>query len=167
MDNSIIILDTSFYLVWLEVPEQEGAVAESTRNRLIGEFIKTAQEGAKIIIPLGTVIEVGNNIARSKNGRRHGLIRKFIKDMQAALDGNAPYSIGGGLDSQVLLPKWLRSYQEYGKGGIELGDVISICEYERCLEQYPHRPIRIWSTDSHLVSYDYSPSIKFKSKKRN
>ena len=155
MAGNIRIMDTSVYLALLGVPKHEGRPGLS-QTELIKEVENCLSNDDKIIIPFGTIIESGNHISRSVNGRRHGIILKFVSDVKDALEGKAPYVIGE-LGSEDQLYKWLDLFQENANANIEFGDTICIAEFHRLHEMFPSNSIKIWSDDVHLKSYKLVP----------
>ena len=151
MGGTIHIMDTSVYLELMKIP---GCYSVETSSKLAVELENIIKNGDRIIIPIGTIIESGNNIVRAANGRRYDLINRFIDDVNAAIESRAPYSIGKMGDEEQLIV-WLSIFRELAHSQIEFGDVTCIAEFN--LWKDMKMPVEIWSDDKHLQSYKYSP----------
>ncbi len=155
MASAIRIMDTSIYLTVLGVPKHERG--DSGRvEQLRNEVERCAKNDVIIIIPLGTIVETGNHIASAVDGRRYGIVNRFIEDITAAIEDRAPYSIG--MVNSAALREWLDLFRSHSSSNLELGDVTCIAEFNRCREIYPVKPVMIWSDDEELISYNYIPN---------
>lgn len=151
MPGTIRIMDTSVYLALLRVPKHAAKVRSEELSR---ELEKYVNDNDIIIIPIGTIIESGNHIARAIDGRRYEIVERFVQDILAAIEQRAPYSIGQ-LGNEDQLKSWLISFKSHAESNIEFGDVICIEEYKIWSEL--GRPVEIWSDDECLKPYKYKP----------
>lgn len=146
-------MDTSIYLALLGVPNHSSP--EWTKE-LNTELIDLYKNGDTIIIPLGTVVETGNIISRAVNGRRYQIIKRFLTNINMAINENAPYKIGE-LGNKDQLREWLTLYEEMASPELQFGDILCIQEFNKLVDIFPNKAIDIWSDDSHLQSYKNIP----------
>ena len=159
--SAIWLLDTSIYLNVLDVPgfsQHREAVLEQFRERVHARH--------RFLLPLASIWETGNHIAHvPEGGARYRLAQKFVADVQAALDGKAPYT-PTHFPGRDTFAGWLSAFPEFAKRnksadksreGTSLADVSLIKEWEQICERSPGWQVGIWSLDADLQGYDRLP----------
>lgn len=149
--NSVCLLDTSIFCELLDVPNMH-AQGQSRRQ----EFREKAAQGESFLLPLATVLETGNHIGQNGNGdQRFQTAARFVSTVRDALEGNSPFVPAGGFDdAEALILLSLAVFPGHAAGGVGLGDVTIIQEFERQCQLHPGRRVYIWSLDTHLMGYD-------------
>ncbi len=118
------------------------------------------------ILPMATILETGNHIAQNGDGgtRRKTALR-FCDAVKGAFNGEAPWRPSEFPRSEEVLT-WIDSYPDYAgqnksptktTEGTSFGDLSIIKEYEKCRNRFNMSEIFIWSLDSDLMTYHYSP----------
>jgi len=156
----IVLLDTSIYLNVLDVPGRN-----QERTPIHDQLSKRVADDDHFLLPMATIWETGNHIARLKNG---GLRRKYadtlLQQVSAAMDGRAPYRTTHFPDRRQFLV-WLQDFPEYAarnksptkpNEGISLADLSIIKEWQHTRALHPLSHVLIWSLDSDLAAYDTS-----------
>ncbi len=70
--RKVLILDTSILCVWLDVPGMEGCGPDSDRwdkLRVEEKIQEEEQNRTTFVLPLASIIETGNHIAKSLHSR--------------------------------------------------------------------------------------------------
>ena len=62
--SAIVVVDTSVLLNVLDVPGRN-----ESRSGVLGRLAELIDDGAHLFIPMAAIVEVGNHIAQSPNGR--------------------------------------------------------------------------------------------------
>jgi hypothetical protein len=159
--SAIVLLDTSVYLNVLDVPG-----FNQHRGGVLDDFEACIQQGDHFLLPLATVWETGNHIAKLGSGqlrRRHA--EGLALDVGNAFRGHAPYGATHFPDREEFLG-WLATFPDFAMRnksawksgeGVSLADLSIIQEWERNCLLHPGRRVRIWSLDRDLASYDRQP----------
>lgn len=159
--SAIVLLDTSIYLNVLDIPG-----FNQDRDSVFDDFQSNIEQGDHFLLPLATVWETGNHIARLGSGqlrRRHA--EQLWANVLDAFHGNTPYRATHFPDREEFL-NWLAAFPDYAMRnksarksgeGVSLADLSIIQEWERNCLLHPGRRVRIWSLDSDLASYDRQP----------
>ncbi len=157
----IHIIDTTVYLIILNVPHHDGIARKPLRPQIMQEFEKFCNEGNTLLLPFGTIIEAGTHISDSDNGRKFNLIKKFTQNVQDAISKKMPYTLCGiprGSGAEIQILQWIRTYREYAQSGLSLVDSMSVDIFNEMKDIYPDDHVRIWSYDRvHLDGYDTHP----------
>ena len=156
--RTIHLIDTSVYLVILEVPEHftQDQLLETQSN-----FDLYQNNKDTLLLPFGTIIETGNHIADAKDGRRYDIGKKFAKDVKRAINEQTPYQLCGiprGDKGLADFERWIEQFRELSQSGIGMVDTMCIDIFHTMQEMFPYDRVRIWSYDKrHLSSYDTHP----------
>ena len=159
--SDIVLLDTSVYLNVLDVPG-----FNQDRESVLARFEQSIRSDDYFLLPLVTVWETGNHIARLNNGaQRREFAQKLVEDVTKAFNGEAPYRATHFPDRNEFL-SWLADYPEAAmrnkspdkpNEGTSLGDFSIIKEWERNCALHAMSRVRIWSLDADLFCYDRQP----------
>jgi hypothetical protein len=141
--SDIVIVDTTVFVCILEIPGEDA----ERRNRVLAEFRACTQRGDFLLLPIATIIETGNWVARRGDWKVAG---RYVKEVTRALEGQSPFRETRFFEKVDLL-MWLAEFPEYAKRGVEMADFTLIKEAERQRELNPHRHVRIWSLDDDLA----------------
>lgn len=71
--RKVLILDTSVLCVWLDVPGMDNCGRDGDkwdRTRVAEKIVLEEQDSTTFVLPLASIIETGNHIARSGHSRR-------------------------------------------------------------------------------------------------
>lgn len=160
--SAIFLLDTSVYLNVLDVPE-----FNQNRDSIIRNFGEYISAGDKALLPLPTILETGDHIARLVDGgNRFRFAKELCKQVTDALNGKAAF-IPTFLPDREQIFRWLPEFPEFARRsksitrtreGVSLSDLLIIKEWERTRTLHPSRRVWIWSLDSDLSSYDHHPA---------
>jgi hypothetical protein len=136
------------------------------RKTILYDFKKYINGRCSFILPMATIWETGNHIADlAAGGNRFKYSQKFVQDVTNALSGNTPYTATHFPDREEFL-NWLSDYPEYAKTnkssthrreGTSLSDLSIIKEWENMKKKTAQRRVLIWSLDTDLQAYDYTP----------
>ena len=151
----MVFVDTSVLLNLLDVPgnNDRHQADVDTRDQLL-------DSGFLLILPVTTVIETGNAIARDAGGLRHDRSRAFVEILRATLSATSPWAasdvgltnelLGAVLDGHQRAPG-LRTLMTEGVGSGDACILAEVAEYRtRISSAYP---VRIWSHDRALSAY--------------
>lgn len=149
---TISLVDTSVFCELLPVP---GLAAKSASFQKQLEQKVRARE--RLFLPMATIIETGNHIGQNGDGdQRRKTALRFVKDVNAALAGEAPYSTLA-FPEERHLREWLGRFPGWASTGSGLGDLSIVTDWERQCALFPSQRVYIWSKDSHLSAYDRHP----------
>lgn len=94
MSKRILIIDTSIFCCWLQVPGKETAGPLDDR----WDFARTSKlmeeehaKGSTFVLPMATLIETGNHIAQSAV-HRFERAEKFAEYLRLAADAQSPWA---------------------------------------------------------------------------
>lgn len=146
---SICLIDTSVFCNIVDVPGRNQQRAE-----VLGKLRNFVGNRTSLLLPLVVIVETGNHIGHlADGGRRRQSAERFIKQVEAALDGHAPWKPTPFVEADQLRA-WLSEFPDQVSRGTGLGDLSIIKEWERQRQLNPRRRIFIWSYDGHLGAYD-------------
>lgn len=161
MNGPICILDTTIMLNLLDVPGRNKEVISVDT-----QYKKYVELDASFVLPVATVVETGNHIAKCGDGNiRRKFAYKFCEQVQAALKGNPPFMQSESQNFLDML-NWIDIFPDHvNKGkqsnkkheGISFGDLSLIEEFNKFRQRFRMSEILIWSLDSDLISYHYHP----------
>lgn len=164
MSKRIIVLDTSVICVWLKVPGKE--TCGSGKNELnydsVNKFIEEEiKNNATLLLPLATIIEVGNHITQS-SGDKFQLANQFKDIIFKTIENETPWALftlksesWEGVKLKKLTEEWVKSVDTLSFGDISIVDVanyyastggyeVFIYTGDKGLEAYsPQKPIII------------------------
>lgn len=95
--RKVLIIDTSLFCVWLQIPGMEYCGTDNDKwdyqrvNNCIQEEIR---QGTILVLPLATLIETGNHIAKA-NTKRRETAQALAKIMNYAADETSPWMAFG------------------------------------------------------------------------
>lgn len=152
---TVCLIDTSVFVELLDVP---GMAAQ--REALIAELRRKVEAKEQLVLPVTTILETGNHIGQHGDGnQRRTVAKNFIGQVQAAMEGRAPFRPIAYLDEERLahllhgFPDWAQRTDPRGKGS-GFGDWSIADEWRRLREELPHRRIYVWTLDSQLAHCD-------------
>jgi hypothetical protein len=146
---SICLIDTSVFCNIVNVPGRNQQRAE-----VLARLRELAKENAALLLPLVSILETGNHIGQlADGGIRRLASKRFVTQVNAALDGTAPWRPTPFVDAAELRG-WLAEFPDHASRGSGLGDLSVIKEWERQRELHAKRRVFIWAFDEHLSSYD-------------
>lgn len=146
---SICLIDTSVFCNIVDVPGRN-----QQRREVLARLKTMAKDRTVLLLPLVAIMETGNHIGQlADGGRRHQVAERFVEQVEAALDGKAPWKPTPFVEA-VELRTWLKEFPEHASRGAGLGDLSVIKEWDRQRQLNPQRRVFIWAFDGHLSSYD-------------
>lgn len=156
--REVYLIDTSVFCRILRVPnmcsDQEHKEALMELARLTNRVGITTT----LLLPVAAIYETGNHIAQNGDGNvKRKTALRFAKQVQAALDGRAPWTPTPLPDLRDMAA-WLDEFPNLVVTGTGLGDLSIIKLFEQQCELNPLARVRIWSTDEHLSAYDRLPT---------
>lgn len=160
MSNSIIIIDTSIFLNVLEVPNKC-----QDKECVFKQFEEFIELEAIFVLPMATIVETGNHIAQNGDGSiRRKTAKKFCGHIMKVINGEAPYKISD-FPTNDEIKSWIAHFPELAmknkssekQEGTSFGDLTIIQEFEKQKRLFKNYEIWIWSLDSDLQLYHYTP----------
>ena len=156
--STVWLIDTSVYLNVLNIPGKNQAC-----EAVLNAFATGRDAGDRYLLPMATIWESGNHIARLPDGnQRRSYASRLVEDVAEALAGRAPYVPTYFPDRETFL-LWLRAFPDAAsrnkaadktREGVSLADLSLIKEWEQTCARNPMRRVCIWSLDSDLAAYD-------------
>ncbi|MBR0148159.1 MAG: hypothetical protein IJM23_03060 [Lachnospiraceae bacterium] len=157
---NIRVIDTTIMLNLLGVPKR---CADQTE--VLEQFKKALEEKDKLILPIATIIETGNEIAKIQGTKRHEIAQKFAVYLKNTANDNAPWSCESSEIGKKELMYYADHFTEFAIQEVGMGDLSIIMTYEKCKEIPAIGHIEIWSTDKHLSGYHEDAVYKIKRRK--
>ena len=152
MSRCVILVDTSILCNIIPVPGRD-----QKRAVVYGQLRCLIESGhATLLLPVATIFETGNLIAQMALGDRYHTAARFVRLVEAALDGAAPWAIARPLLDDDQLRRYVRSFPTFARQTIGLVDVTLIHEAERqqaLMRRSPGAAIHIWTLDADLASH--------------
>jgi predicted nucleic acid-binding protein len=145
---SICLIDTSVFSIYITAPKTDRAFKDVDHRlrKLIGDR-------ATLLLPMATIVETGNQVARYGDGRRRReAANRFVEAVGKAIDGAAPWTPTPFFEAEALRT-WLAEFPDHAMQGKGLGDVSIIKEFERQCALHVGHDVFIWSHDEHLAGY--------------
>lgn len=162
MAKKVLILDTSMLCVWLDIPgknriEKKGEPA-LTRDDIDAKIRKEIEGGARIVLPLASVIECGNHITQIKGCDPKIYIDRFAEFILKSIKGTEPWDIftnQATLFDEENFMKLVKRWQDLSMSGISMGDASII----QVAEHYASRNFtaEIFTGDTGLKAYEPAP----------
>jgi len=156
--RTIHIIDTTVYLEILKVPKH---IDENRYPQTISQFEEFCNRGDTLLLPFGTIAEAGNHIADAVDGRRYGLIKKFVEDIIKAIRDETPYKVCGipkGSTGLEDIQRWIIQYKNLAVSGVGMVDTMCIDVFNKMRLTFPNTRVRIWHYNHrHLEGYDTHP----------
>ena len=146
---SICLIDTSVFCNIVDVPG-----LNQQREEVLSKLKELALDKTTLLLPLVAILETGYHIGHVPDGdRRRQSSQRFVRQVEAALDGTAPWHPTPFVEPNELRG-WLAEFPDHAMRGSGLGDFSIIKEWERQCQLNPHRRVFIWTFDEHLSAYD-------------
>tara|TARA_R110001599_G_C11862334_1_gene621916 strand:+ start:18 stop:500 length:483 start_codon:yes stop_codon:yes gene_type:complete len=159
--SSIVLIDTSIYLNVLDVPGWN-----QDRIDILAEFKDRIENGDTFLLPMATIWETGGHIADlATGGRRREFAKKFVKQIDQAMKGEAPFKPTHFPEKDEFLT-WLIQFPEYAmrnksvekpNEGVSLADMSMIMEWQKLCTRHSMSVVEIWSLDADLSGYRQDP----------
>ncbi|MBP0018191.1 MAG: hypothetical protein J7647_11680 [Cyanobacteria bacterium SBLK] len=157
------IIDTSIFNEFLGIPSKSD---ESRIKKVLHEFEQLIEDRTSFLLPMATIYETGNHIAKS-SGDRFRLAQKFVEYVRQAIKGytsKIPW-IAMVIPTNDEVELWLSEFPQRAAGEVGMADLSIIKEWEKMVEMNPSRRVFIWALDSDLKgddlrAYDQPPTIK-------
>jgi hypothetical protein len=150
---SICIIDTSIFCNILKVPgksQDYSSVMDLMKEKI--------QRDESLLLPMTSIIETGNHIAQNGDGRqRRSCAEKFIKQLQGAIAGEAPWTPMKSFEIEKFLC-WLGEFPDSAMKGVGFGDLSIIKDWEELQRIHSGQRVYIWTLDNDLKGYDYNPN---------
>lgn len=155
--RKIIIMDTSILCVWLKVPGKEvaGKNGAFTYEYVANHIKSEVDQGAKLVLPLASLIETGNHIAHCKGDKQPSAdnMARMINDVA---DGKAPWMavdsqnrLWEGEELKQLANKWNETVISESQS---IGDAAIVKVAEAYASQFE---VEIFTGDGGLKNYEY------------
>jgi len=151
---SICLIDTSVFCNIVDVPGRN-----QQRVEVLTKLKELAQVRVSLLLPLVAIFETGNHIGQlADGGLRRQVSQRFVTQVEAALDGSAPWRPTPFVEATELRG-WLAEFPDHASRGSGLGDLSVIKEWDRQRQLNPLRRVFIWAYDEHLSSYDTGTGV--------
>lgn len=122
--RKVLIVDTSILCVWLAVPCMETCGWDKKR---VDELIAAEIEAkTTLVLPLATIIETGNHIAKVPGDRRFKLAQELSKLIEKAADAESPWAAfteQSHLWGPEGLKKLAAEWPALAATGLSMGDI--------------------------------------------
>jgi hypothetical protein len=152
--SAICIIDTSVFCNILNVPNRNQSHAES-----VAELERLVGERHTLLLPLATIYETGNHIARNGDGTlRRRVAGTFVTQVHQAFSGEAPWT-PTPLAGPEEFVRWMADFPDHAVRGVSLGDLSIIKVWEEQCRRNAARRVFVWSYDFHLQPYDRPPRL--------
>lgn len=153
MNRKVLIIDSSILCCYLQVPGKEtcGPATDTWNCQRVSTVINQAvSEGATLVLPLATVIETGNHIART--GDCFERATRLASLFRGGLDAEKPWATFVLDDDRLreLCEKW----PSLAVQGLSMGDamIITVAEHYARAQIY----VEILTGDKGLKAYQPS-----------
>ncbi len=151
---SICLIDTSVFCNVIRVPNRD-----QYHTDVITQLRQLITERTTLLLPMAAVVETGNHIAQNGNGaERRRAAERFVSEVTAAIDGHTPWTPTPFFE-MVSIQSWLAEFPDRAMGGLGLGDLTIVKEWERQCALHRGRRVFIWSLDGHLGVFDRAPEL--------
>lgn len=160
MSKKVLVLDTSIFCVWLEIPSFERCGGDDDywdRERTNRKIEEEIEQGTTFVLPLATIIETGNHLSQSR-GDRYDLARRFCSILAQSVNNESPwaaYSEQGELWDDAQMRRLAEEWPELAVSGLSIGDAT--IKYVADWYAKAGYEVEILTGDSGLKAYE--PSI--------
>jgi len=143
----VVFIDTTVLLNVLNVPGNTDS--PSAHDRDVAQFNKLLHAGAQLVLPLTTVIETGNAIAKVTMDRNR-YIEQFVKFLRGSMASESPWLATGETTSAALLSRMVDGGEvelaDLMRSGVGTGDAAIMAEVAELKTRIPSAtPVRIWT----------------------
>jgi len=114
--GAICLIDTSIFLEILNVPHKA-----SQSELILQELKEKIEAGESLFLPMATILETGNHIAKDKKvdgNQRRTCAEKFVNQVTQALEGKSPFTPINFLKKEDL-QGWLKLMKRWEVGDWE------------------------------------------------
>lgn len=147
--SAIVIVDSSVLLNIIDVPGRN-----QRREQVLDRLAKLIDNADHLFIPMAAIVEVGNLIARVKNGAlARAAAQRFVNEVRSALSGEAPWKPVNFPSNEAVL-QWLDAFPESATKGIGMGDLSIKQEWESCCRRNSMSRVWVWTLDDDLAGLD-------------
>jgi len=166
-NNPVYFVDSSILVELLKVP---GKCDPARLKRVQEDMKRHEQERAQYVLPVTTIIEVGNHISQAP-GDTYACAKRFSDIVKKTADGEAPWqlrpvtwdaeylcSLLRGDSTGVDLTTHLSMTKNDRQAPLGAGDVSILVERDRFAERTAYDDVRVWTIDSGLAAYANLPS---------
>lgn len=150
-----VFVDTSILLNLLDVPKRN-----DEREAVGAEFVVWQEQQATFVLPVTTVIETGNAVAKVEGGSRWAFIEKFVEILRLAVTGTTPWAASGAVWDAGFIQKLIDGHDHVPalpalmKSELGVGDSGILAEIEQYRTRIPSAtPVRLWTLDTQLGAY--------------
>ncbi len=174
--KKLLIIDTSVYCVWLDIPERNTCYDEFgkllTTKEIQNKIIDYTTQGYQFVLPMAVIIETGNHIAQIKTQNlRTEKAKQFTEHITKSLDATMPWI---AFDNQKALfetenlREMVMTWEsevyktQQGQKGISMGDV-AIAQVAKFYQ--PTNEVMIFTGDLGLRNFEYQPIQKIGTEK--
>lgn len=149
-------VDTSVLCDLLKVP------GKCQRHEEVREELSTLHDrGVALVLPIATIIETGNHIARAPEGTgRRASAEAFVGVLRLTATGEAPWVLhsvawdGRMLDLLCDGPREVGAFVELaGRGVLGAGDMATLAECELYSARTSGVQVGVWTHDERLAAY--------------
>ena len=152
--KAVAIVDTSVFCNILNIPRKN-----SDRAVIMQRLKHFLNQETNLLLPMAAIYETGNHIAQIQDGgNRRRFAELFSQQVRKAIQGEAPWQVMQLPDVEEV-GEWLNDFPNSAMRGAGIGDLSMIKEWERMIRKAPSYKIFIWSIDSDLQGYEYTPSV--------
>lgn len=155
--RKVLILDTSILCVWLEVPGMDNCGPDKdnwNRQRVMNKITTEEKSGTIFVLPIASIIETGNHIAKSLHSRRERgqALADLMKKSANQESPWAAFSEQSALWSSEKLVRLADAWPDLAAKRLSLGDVTikNVAEY---YAQMGYR-VEILTGDTGLRAYE-------------
>jgi hypothetical protein len=176
MRKKLLIIDTSVFCVWLDIPEKNTCKDEFgktlTSKEIQTKIIDYDKKGYQFVLPMAVIIETGNHIAQIKTQNlRIEKAKQFAEHITKSLDATTPWMAFNNQKAlfetenlREMIMTWENEVYktQQGQKGISMGD-IAILQIKYYFEQ--NYEVEIFTGDTGLRYFDYKPVQKIGTEK--
>lgn len=155
MRGKVLIIDTSILCVWLKVKDLESCGPDGDQwdyTRINDKINDEISNGAKLVLPIATIIETGNHITHAR-GDNYDSCNRLVEVIEGAADEKTPwmaFSIQKDLWSpdklKALAYRWRESVKTLSIGDVSIVDVANF--------YHNFSDVEILTGDTGLKSYE-------------
>ncbi|MEM8642418.1 MAG: hypothetical protein AAGG51_26915 [Cyanobacteria bacterium P01_G01_bin.54] len=128
------------------------------------EFQELIAADAMLILPMATIYETGNYIARLSDGdQRREFATIFANEVRRAINGESPWQVLQAPQIEEIRA-WLDKFPYFAGKTVSLADLSMIKDWEKArareqeAKRHPNTRVFIWSLDRQdLSAYDDQP----------
>jgi hypothetical protein len=175
MKKKLLIIDTSVFCVWLDIPERNTCKDELgktlTSKDIQNKIADYQQKGYQFVLPMAVIIETGNHIAHiQRQNLRIEKAKQFAEHITKSLDATRPWIAFNNQKAlfetenlREMITTWESEVYktQQGQKGIAMGDV-AIAQVANFYQET--NEIMIFTGDFGLRNFEYKP-IKVETEK--